>query len=66
MTEEITKLMDDVNNRIEASTKQIEQLSRLFDEASVNHQRLLGERAGYVKMLEALNNTTKEGDTNDG
>ncbi|MBQ8574830.1 MAG: hypothetical protein IJ447_02140 [Clostridia bacterium] len=63
MTDEIKKLISDVDKRIEASANQIDQLSQMLNEASVNHQRLIGERAGYSKMLKAMENTTKEGES---
>lgn len=65
MTDEIKKLIADVEGRINNSANQITQLSQMLDEASVNHQRLLGERAGYEKLLKALEGSNKEGECNE-
>ncbi|MBP3446256.1 MAG: hypothetical protein J6K64_03165 [Clostridia bacterium] len=65
MTDEIKKLIADVEGRINNSANQITQLSQMLDEASVNHQRLLGERAGYEKLLKALESSNKEGECNE-
>ncbi len=65
MTDEIKKLIADVEGKINNSANQITQLSQMLDEASVNHQRLLGERAGYEKLLKALEGGNKEGECNE-
>lgn len=65
MTDEIKKLIADVEGKINNSANQITQLSQMLDEASVNHQRLLGERAGYEKLLKALEGSNKEGECNE-
>lgn len=64
MTDEIKKLISDVEGRINTSASQITQLSQMLDEASVAHQRLLGERAGYERLLKLCTESTEEGENN--
>lgn len=66
MLSEINKLIASNDEKLHSSANQISQLTQMLDEASVAHQRLLGERAAYEKLktiYEATNN--EEGVTDD-
>lgn len=63
--EEYGSLEDAMDKLSDMAIPVIKKLSARLEEASVNHQRLLGERAGYLKIIEMLDCTTKEGECND-
>ena len=61
MKEIIKQKLEETEGRIKASENQIQMLSGMLDEAYTVHNCLIGERDGYIKLLQLAEE--KKGDT---